>query len=573
MKQTFSFLVCYHKDTPRLNNGVFRSIHVGRALSSAPLDETIGDDVGDNISNKNRNFCELTAIYWMLKNVDAEYYGLFHYRRLLNFSGLDRGDFHVLSTKTQNQFGWTKAGARAICEKFDVVTGPRWNVHPIDVPTLPMSNYDFYCREHKKSDIDITLDVVRERSQEVYPFVSAYMQSMTCFYGNVFVMRGDLFRRYADWLFDILLEVERRTDISGYDAYQSRVYGFLAERLMGAFIDYLAATGSIRIGQLPMVHGHFDKPRISIGKILANILRRRREARARPAIEPIHVAMLVDDDRAAQAAVALRSAVDLLPQRQFLHVHLVVDGHLSLESRHRLQTFLGPAHRVDLVEPGPIEDVYPRPAQREDRLPLLTLQDILPDSVRRVLVLGHDTLVLDGLDRLWSLSLQGGLAAACQHEGGLLHARRLNFPSTAGYFDAGVMVLDLERLRAEGGRRLFREAFESRERVIIRGATDVLNIAFLDRYCQLDLRWNVSDRFYRRNDLECRYSFKAACEAAIDPAIVQFTGDVKPQHRRSRHPLSMLYWHFLGRTPWTPSHLKLLRRVVRSTFRAFLRST
>ena len=62
-------------------NILFLPIQVGRAISSVDLGIQ-GDDTGDNISWKNRNYCELTALYWAWKNLkEVDIIGLCHYRR------------------------------------------------------------------------------------------------------------------------------------------------------------------------------------------------------------------------------------------------------------------------------------------------------------------------------------------------------------------------------------------------------------------------------------------------------------------------------------------------------------
>ena len=54
------------------------------------------DNRGDNISKKNVNYCETTALYWMWKNRledkskdDAKYFGLSQYRRMFTFTDED----------------------------------------------------------------------------------------------------------------------------------------------------------------------------------------------------------------------------------------------------------------------------------------------------------------------------------------------------------------------------------------------------------------------------------------------------------------------------------------------------
>ena len=49
--------VITHKNYPGISDDLYRTLHVGRALSQ-DLGYT-GDDTGDNISLKNRNYCEL----------------------------------------------------------------------------------------------------------------------------------------------------------------------------------------------------------------------------------------------------------------------------------------------------------------------------------------------------------------------------------------------------------------------------------------------------------------------------------------------------------------------------------
>ena len=64
------------------------------------------------------------------------------------------------------------------------------------------------------------------------------------------VMKRPLFDDYCTWLFDILFELEKRLDISSYSAYDARVFGFVAERLLDVYVD----TKKVKYAELPVLH-------------------------------------------------------------------------------------------------------------------------------------------------------------------------------------------------------------------------------------------------------------------------------------------------------------------------------
>ena len=90
MKNTIPHIyVCHHKHGKSFSDDVFHPIHVGKELDATDIG-FLGDNTGVNISNRNKQYCELTAIYWAWKNDEvATWLGLMHYRRLLNFGKLN----------------------------------------------------------------------------------------------------------------------------------------------------------------------------------------------------------------------------------------------------------------------------------------------------------------------------------------------------------------------------------------------------------------------------------------------------------------------------------------------------
>ena len=75
--------VATHKPYKMPDDPIYLPLHVGAELHPDVLPDMQGDNTGDNISALNASYSELTGLYWLWKNCDAQYKGLVHYRRLL----------------------------------------------------------------------------------------------------------------------------------------------------------------------------------------------------------------------------------------------------------------------------------------------------------------------------------------------------------------------------------------------------------------------------------------------------------------------------------------------------------
>ena len=224
-------LVAAHKPCFMPEDPAYLPVQAGAAIHPA-LGFT-GDCTGENISAKNKNFCELTVLYWAWKNLDCDYLGLVHYRR--HFCGKKRGGLkeRIINSEELQQ----------ILSEVPLIM-PRKRNYFIE------SNYSQYVHAHNEQDLTVTRQVIAEK----YPdYLAAFDKIMKRSYGyrfNMCIMRRDLMENYCQWLFDILFEVENRLDISNYSAYDARVFGFISERLLDIWVE----KNQPPLKTLPLIH-------------------------------------------------------------------------------------------------------------------------------------------------------------------------------------------------------------------------------------------------------------------------------------------------------------------------------
>lgn len=206
------YLSKFHKDrpirTPFELKDWMHPIQSGAALTDISVCEQ-KDNIGENISQKNGNYSELTSMYWIGKHADAEYLGLFHYRRLLELSDED------LYRLPENNIDVILA--------YPAVYYPNIYAH-----------HQYYLSEQD-------WNAMKQALQELEP---TYAKALPKIFGeklfynhNILIAKKEIFRNYCNWLFPILKRTEELSKPKGCER-SDRYIGYLGENLTTLYFQY-----------------------------------------------------------------------------------------------------------------------------------------------------------------------------------------------------------------------------------------------------------------------------------------------------------------------------------------------
>ena len=212
------------------DNSIYIPIHCGKDIFKDSKDTKgylpeLGDNTGDNISKKNLNYCELTALYWIWKNDDSkpnDIVGLNHYRRYFRSSLKEDLINEEEITKLLNEYNF-------------IVNGCGYDGHTQDEEDPQNSIYKNYCGAHYKADIDRALTGTKILFPDIYDKMNYEIKNhgAMCLC-NMFITKKKYLDEYCNYLFSVLGYVESQIDLTSeeYQGYNGRVFGFLGERLL-----------------------------------------------------------------------------------------------------------------------------------------------------------------------------------------------------------------------------------------------------------------------------------------------------------------------------------------------------
>lgn len=193
-----------HKQMKEYNSEYITYIQAGAALTDISMCD-VKDNIGENISEKNPYYCELTAGYWAAKNnKESDYLGLYHYSR-----GLDLADEELESF---------------LCKNNQVIVSNPYGVR-----------YSMMCRLHREDYERIRAAVLSVNAQ-YEESVDAYFLQSFFIPGNIMVASRIIFCEYYDWMMKVMETCEKLLLDSYGDEVPKRIWGYYGEHLHNIYL-------------------------------------------------------------------------------------------------------------------------------------------------------------------------------------------------------------------------------------------------------------------------------------------------------------------------------------------------
>lgn len=254
MSQIIEIYVAMHKEGKRpIENEIYQYVQGGSAINKK-VENVIYDDCGDNISELNPFYCELTVQYWAWKNSKADIKGMCHYRRFFSTSYVNQNSEFFL-------------------DKTNILTSLKNNNIILPIPV---------CCDYKKvkesylsgdcgktSDLDVLSKVIKEQYPDYFPAYERIMDSYKISYCNMLIAPRKIFDEYSKWLFDVLKKVEPYIDMNERQGNEKRIYGYLSERLLNVWV----LKNKLRVKYYPVVMLSGSENKIYRVKCLLDLLK------------------------------------------------------------------------------------------------------------------------------------------------------------------------------------------------------------------------------------------------------------------------------------------------------------
>lgn len=261
-KPNIKILVSCHKPVCTPDSDLYLPVHVG-SLGKETIPGCQRDDCGENISDRNFTFCEMSGQYWAWKNLEADYVGQCHYRRFFYFGEkkCESNDHAQIEDKCLSSLSINKyqlaneALIRDCVEKVDLIRAPYWDVRGVPTPCGPKKTIrDHMCAYGlvTQAELDHMVDICKLVQPDYVDELVAYLNGSKYLGYNCFVMKKSLFNDLCAFEFSILQQFDSEYDYENRTTTHKRICGYLGEILYSVFVAHVSKRG-IKIAERPLV--------------------------------------------------------------------------------------------------------------------------------------------------------------------------------------------------------------------------------------------------------------------------------------------------------------------------------
>lgn len=548
-------------DSETIDNPLYVNVRCGAVFDKRKNVTMLGDDTGDNISEKRDSFCELTVMYWAWKNVKADYYGLCHYRRYLSFSdevydidsyGCVEADY--IDEENIKKFNLDENHIRIALKNYDLIT-----VKPVDVRKIHPSIHSIYdyCKMADKDfnlkDIELLLDIIKNDYPELYlEALQYYKQPYTRWY-NCFIMKASLYHKVCKQIFEILFKLEKKIDCSTYSRQKSRELGFFGEHLYGIYIGYLLKTKHIKIKEQQIV-------KFKDTHTLPNLI---------PAFTTNNIPIvLVSSDYYVPYVGVLLESIKEHGSKNNNYDIIILEKNITNKNKKLLKTIIARHKNISVRFVNCKKyfkecQLYVSSVTYSEENYYRILSPWILKNYDKAIVMDSDIIVKDDLFNLYNEDIEGYMAGAVKDfvYQGLLNLNynkdleyavdtlKLNEPYN--YVNTGVLLLNLKSCRANISKtELLKFVSQNKFRI---QEQDLLNIYFEEKVLFLDIKWNYYlivnqwvDNCIRNSPVKSEKLYENAEEKAI---ILHWANINKPWGDLSV-PYADLWWSYARKTPF-----------------------
>lgn len=565
-------LVGYHKPSILFKSDVLVPIHLGRALATEAskdgkmsqedyqwmLDNMIGDDTGDNISEKNRHYNEMTGIYWAWKNYDKlgnpDYIGFCHYRRLFSFNEkefvndsittfIEKNnimDFHLLQEMLPN---------------YDVFVPQMNNPEFTFVGKDKNAPIKDKIKDHRLKKV---FDIIKEMYPQYQKYEELFLNQSDTFYSNMFIMKKEIFFEYCNFIFDVLKKSEQMLD---YMQNHPRTLGYDSEFITAMFLYYCVLKYKTKHILLVMSCKELhDYSYIKSDDILkfckpSKLLEKISDTNKKNHDNKIVIVLSANNEYWPYMMVCLSSLIKNASSQYTYEIN-ILQTDISELNKNKLKAEQCNNIKINIFDMHKYIGSYKFYTHQYFTMETyyrLFIPIILPNA-DKALYIDSDTIITHDVADLYNINLDDNLIAATWNISTIVQAQtnqyikdrpwkdylvnELKMENPTDYFQAGVVLFNLKQMREENTTKsLVLRAISYNHPLVDQ---DVLNYVCKDRVLFFDQIWNLHNNFcLQSNNLHLldlvpekqKKSYELA--KSTIPYIIHYAGFEKPWNNPS----------------------------------------